>query len=183
MPGAAEMREPQLLERTGGWMAALHALPPPAGLQAVDFGERAAACLVRVLAQAPGARIERLARELAARRSELPPPARLTACHHDLHRRNFIDDGRRLLAVDWEYAGPGDPAADIAACAGYHALDGGGVDALLGGYGGGPELRERVASLAWVFDCLWFGWNAIAALAGAELDAAEQSRLAERLAH
>lgn len=184
MPGASEMREPRMLGRIGAWLAALHALPPPAGLAVVDFGERAAGYLARLQAEAPAGFFDRVARELAVRRASLQRPARLVACHHDLHHRNVIDDGRRLLAVDWEYAGPGDPAADIAACIGYLDLDAGGIDALFGGYGPpDPELRERAASLAWIFDCLWFGWNAVAGLAGQAPDAAEQSRLAQRLAH
>lgn len=166
MPAAADMQDPRLLARIGAWIARLHALQPPAGLAVVDFGERAAGYLARLQAQAPEPSVERMARELAARRADLPRPARLAACHHDLHHRNFIDDGRRLLAVDWEYAGPGDPAADIAACVGYHRLGDAGVDALLGGYGeSGLGLRERVASLAWIFDCLCSGWNALAARA------------------
>ena len=83
--------------------------------------------------------------------------------------------------MDWEYAGPGDPAADLAACAGYHALDAVGLDALIAGYGARKPLAARVASLAWIFDCLWYGWNAAAAQDGLAADAAEQSRLAARL--
>ncbi len=166
MPAASDMQDPRLLARIGAWLAALHALQPPAGIAVVDFGERAAGYLARLQAEAPELSVERISRELAARRADLPRPARLAACHHDLHHRNFIDDGRHLLAVDWEYAGPGDPAADIASCIGYHRLGDAGVDALLSGYGvAGAGLRERVASLAWIFDCLCFGWNALAARA------------------
>ncbi len=57
------------------------------------------------------------------------------------------------------------------------------VDALVDGYGGGAAFRARVASLAWIFDCLWYGWNAVAAQDGLAPDPAEQSRLAARLAH
>ena len=89
---------------------------------------------------------------------------------------------RGSLAIDWEYAGPGDPAADLAACAGYHALDATALDALFAGYGATvPGLRARVAALAWIFDCLWYGWNAAAAEDGLAPDPAEQSRLAARL--
>ena len=180
---AGDMQDARLLARIGAWIAALHALPVPAGLAVVDFGERAASYLSRLQADSPGRFPGRLANELAARRASLPRPEQLAACHHDLHHRNFIDDGRRLLAVDWEYAGPGDPAADLASCVGYHGLRDDGIDALLGGYGqGGAELRERVAKLAWIFDCLWFGWNAAAALSGSAPDMDEQAVLAARLA-
>jgi aminoglycoside phosphotransferase (APT) family kinase protein len=182
-PTAGDMQDARLLARIGAWIAALHALPVPAGLAVVDFGERAAGYLSRVQADSPGGFPGRLAVELASRRAALPRTAQLAACHHDLHHRNFIDDGQRLLAVDWEYAGPGDPAADLASCIGYHGLRDDGVDALLAGYGrDDAALRERVTQLAWIFDCLWFGWNAAAGLSGSAPDAREQARLAARLA-
>jgi aminoglycoside phosphotransferase (APT) family kinase protein len=183
VPGASEFSDARMLGRVGAWIAALHALPLPPGLAAVDFGERAARCLARVVATGAGGFAAGLARELERRRAAMPAPARLTACHHDLHHRNFIEDGTRLLAVDWEYAGPGDPAADLASCIGYHALDDAAVDALLAGYGrAGAALGARIAALGWIFDCLWYAWNAAAELAGLAPDPAEQSRLAERLA-
>jgi aminoglycoside phosphotransferase (APT) family kinase protein len=179
-PSAADMRGAPLLGRIGAWLAALHALPPPARLPVVDFGAGAAGYLERL----PGAFAASLARELAGRRASLPAAPRLVPCHHDLHRRNLVDDGIRIVAVDWEYAGPGDPAADLAACIGYHELGEAQVEALYRGYGGADEaLRVRVAELGWIFDCLWYGWNAAAALDGLAPDDAEQSRLAARLAH
>lgn len=181
-PAAAAMREPATLGRLGSWFARLHELEPPRGLAAVDFGERAAGYLARLAARDPDGRIGRLRRELARRRAALSRPGRLVACHHDPHRRNFIDDGSRLVAVDWEYAGPGDPAADLAACASYHALDADAVEALLDGYGGArAPLRARISALGWIFDCLWFGWNAAAAGQGLPADPAEQAQLAARL--
>lgn len=182
-PSEGDMRDARLLRRIGGWIARLHALPPPPGLAAVDFGARAEVYLARAAALGGDAIIGHLRQELARRRAALPAPARITPCHHDLHRRNLLDDGARILAVDWEYAGPGDPAADLAACIGYHALDEHGITALLEGYAsGGAELRARVAALAWIFDCLWYGWNAAAADEGLAPDSEEQSRLAARLA-
>ncbi|HET8691283.1 MAG TPA: choline/ethanolamine kinase family protein [Steroidobacteraceae bacterium] len=180
-PSDREIRQAPFLERVGRWLAALHALPLPAGLPIVDFGERAAAYLGRL----SGAFEAKLARELASRRAALGATPRQVPCHHDLHRRNLLDDGRRLLVVDWEYAGPGDPAADLAACIGYHGLDAAATDALFTGYGGALDrsLRARVEALGWIFDCLWYGWNAAAAQAGFAADPEERSRLAARLAH
>lgn len=182
VPTAAAMRSPRLLRRVGAWFARLHGLEAPPGLAAIDFGERAADYLARIAARDPGDFIRRLQRELAQRREALAAPARLAPCHHDPHRRNLLDDGTHILALDWEYAGPGDAAADLAACAGYHGLDAAGLDALLDGYGTASRvLRARVAALAWIFDCLWFGWNGAAAAHGLAPDAGEQSRLAARL--
>ena len=182
MPTARELQDVRLLRRVGAFIAQLHALEPPPGLPVVDFGERAAGYLDRVAAAGVDVFALRLQRELARRRAALPAPSRRAPCHHDLHHRNFLDDGSRLLAVDWEYAGPGDPAADLASCIGYNAITGARAEALYDGYGAdAAELRARVAATGWIFDCLWYGWNAVAALDGLNPDPEEQSRLAARL--
>jgi thiamine kinase-like enzyme len=43
----------------------------------------------------------------------LADPVELRPCHNDLLNANFIDDGRRIRIVDWEYAGMGDPFFDL----------------------------------------------------------------------
>lgn len=176
-----DLRDASQLVRMGRWIAALHALPPPPGLPFVDFGARAAGFLKTLQARAPPPRVDELARRLRSRRAALAaaPPA---ACHHDLHHRNFIDAGGRLFVVDWEYAGPGDRAADLAACIRYHDLDPPATEALLAGYGSADAaLRARVSSLCWIFDCLWFSWNAVGVLEGLAAEPALQERLAARL--
>lgn len=181
-PGLDDFRNAGTLAGVGAWLARLHAEPVPAGLAVVDFGERAAGYLATL--QAAGARpaAAAIADALARRRTALPPPARLAACHHDLHHRNFIETIAGLVVVDWEYAGPGDPAADLAACIGYHRLDAQQADALLAGYGAtAGALRERLTALGWIFDCLCYGWNGVARMAGLAIDGAEQERLEARL--
>jgi aminoglycoside phosphotransferase (APT) family kinase protein len=182
VPEREDLRDPAFLRRVGAWIASLHALPPPP-LPPIDFAARAAAYLDDLRTGGGSAEVAAIARRLAARRAELGPAARLAACHHDLHHRNFVDTGRALVVLDWEYAGPGDPAADLAACIGYHRLGRGAIEALLSGYGeDGAALRGRLAALGWIFDCLWYGWNGVAALAGLEVDGSLQDRLAARLA-
>jgi len=178
----ADFRSTAMLERVGAWLARLHAEAPPAGLAVVDFGERAAGYLATMQAASASPAAAAIAASLAARRAALPKPARLAACHHDLHHRNFVDTPAGLVAVDWEYAGPGDPAADLASCVGYHALGPREVDALFAGYGAAADgLRGRVAALAWIFDCLCYGWNGAAGVTGLAIDAGEQARLEARL--
>ncbi len=46
-------------------------------------------------------------------RAFLEAPTELRPCHNDLLNANFIDDGRRIRIVDWEYAGMGDPFFDL----------------------------------------------------------------------
>ena len=69
-------------------------------------------------------------------------------CHNDLLNANFIDDGRRLRIVDWEYAGMGDVFFDLANFSINHELDRDGREALLEAYFG--EVRasnERALEL------------------------------------
>lgn len=182
VPDCKDMHEPALLQRVGAWIARLHAQPPPP-LPPVDYAARAAGYLEQMQARGPAPAVAAIAGRLAARRAALGGAVTPAACHHDLHHRNFVDTGDALVVLDWEYAGPGDPAADLAACIGYHGLASAEIDALLAGYGRDSEsLRARLATLGWIFDCLWFGWNGVAALAGFEVDADQQARLAARLA-
>lgn len=182
VPEREDLHDPAFLRRVGAWIAHLHALPPPP-LPAIDFAARAAAYLGDMQARNGSAEVAAIARRLAAQRAALGPAARMAACHHDLHHRNIVDTDCSLVVLDWEYAGPGDPAADLAACIGYHGMDPAEIDALLTGYGeNGAALRARVGALGWIFDCLWYGWNGVAALAGLEVDPGLQARLAARLA-
>jgi thiamine kinase-like enzyme len=56
-------------------------------------------------------------------------------CHNDLLNANFIDDGGRLVLVDWEYAGMGDPFFDLGNFAVNHELTEESEQALLSAYG------------------------------------------------
>jgi len=178
----ANLHDEVMLKRIGEWIARLHAEPPPPTLEVVDLGARAAGYLSRMLAHDATSPARTIASLLAGRRAALPPPLRLAPCHHDLHHRNFVDAPGGLLAIDWEYAGPGDPAADLASCIGYHGLGPREIDVLLGGYGAnGRTLRDRLAAQRWIFDCLWYGWNGAARAVGLEVDSVLQAQLETRL--
>lgn len=177
-----DLHDAAMLRRIGEWMTRLHAEPPPPSLDVVDFGARAAGYLSAMLAHDAASPARNIAARLARRRAALPPPVRIAPCHHDLHHRNLVETPGGLLAIDWEYAGPGDPAADLAACIGYHGLDPGEIDVLLEGYGAdGGMLRDRIEAQRWIFDCLWYGWNGAARAVGLDVDRALQARLEARL--
>jgi hypothetical protein len=99
-------------------------------------------------------------------------------CHHDVHHLNVVElstvvaataddaDGSRapvvpagrLLLLDWEYAGAGDPAMDLAAYAAYHDLDDLARESLLAAYG--PAVtRDELDRACEVFDCLQALWH------------------------
>jgi thiamine kinase-like enzyme len=74
----------------------------------------------------------------------LADPIELRPCHNDLLNANFIDDGRRIRIIDWEYAGMGDPFFDLGNFSVNHDLTESEDRILLGAY-----AREvRPAALA-----------------------------------
>ena len=84
--------------------------------------------------------------------------------HHDLLPANFLDDGKRLWLVDWEYAGFGTPMFDLANLAVNAALDEAGGHALLTRYFGRPAdhatwrafraMRLASALREWLWACV-----------------------------
>jgi thiamine kinase-like enzyme len=77
-------------------------------------------------------------------------------CHDDLLAANFIDDGARLWIVDWEYAGMGDPAFDLANFAVNNGLDESGDEALLAAYGGGdPVVHVLMRFMSDFREAMW----------------------------
>jgi len=77
------------------------------------------------------------------------------ACHNDLLPANFVN-GERLWLVDWEYAGMGDPAFDLANFAVNNDLDEDGDRELLAAYGGGdPELHILMRFMSDFREAMW----------------------------
>jgi thiamine kinase-like enzyme len=70
--------------------------------------------------------------------------------HNDLLAANFIDDGRRLWLVDWEYAGFNSPLFDLGGLASNSELSPEQAEQALSLYFGKPvddELRRRAAAM------------------------------------
>jgi len=74
-------------------------------------------------------------------------PQQQRPCHNDLLNANFLDDGRRIRIVDWEYAGMGDPFFDLANFSVNHGFATEEDAALLESYFGVPTTEQR-SSLA-----------------------------------
>ena len=77
----------------------------------------------------------------AVERTRGPQPQR--PCHNDLLNANFIDDGRRIRIVDWEYAGMGDLFFDLANVSVNHGFGADEDAALLESYFGAPTTGQR----------------------------------------
>jgi thiamine kinase-like enzyme len=86
---------------------------------------------------------------VAARIEAALPVAEPCACHDDLLGGNIIraqDDGRMLI-VDWEYAGMGDPRFDLGNLSINNDFDDAVDDRLLGAYYGEAPTDQRRAAL------------------------------------
>jgi thiamine kinase-like enzyme len=77
-------------------------------------------------------------------------------CHNDLLAANFIHDGARLWIVDWEYAGMGDRAFDLANFAVNNGLDDAADEALLEAYGGAdPAVHVLMRFMSDFREAMW----------------------------
>jgi aminoglycoside phosphotransferase (APT) family kinase protein len=164
-------------ERIGAWLRELHSVPVPADLPLVDPRQAIPGYLARPFT-APGP-VPRatLAHRAAEVLQDYAPRAR-AFCHHDVHHLNVVDTdlalapaddhagadrtqpgaAGRLVLLDWEYAGAGDPAMDLAAYAAYHDLDDLARERLLAAYG--PAVtRAELDRACEVFDCLQALWH------------------------
>ncbi len=170
---------PETVARMGDWFARLHRLPLQAEMAAVDLAGRAS----DVLQFLPAAEAATLADKLVDARARMPTASCRVPCHHDLHAGNLCAVEGRILAIDWEYAGAGDPAADLAGYACYHDLEDEATAALISAYGnaGGQTATESVGPMRWIFDCLCYGWAAQAMAQGLD-PVVDVNRLRARLA-
>lgn len=69
-------------------------------------------------------------------------------CHNDTVPENMIDDGERVVFIDWEYAGIGDPFFDLGMLSRYHELneehERSLIDTYFGSYHKGALARLRL---------------------------------------
>jgi len=87
-----------------------------------------------------------LADDLERRQVPLP----IVFGHHDLLPGNFLDDGKRLWLIDWEYGAFGTPMFDLANLSSNGAFDAAQDEALLAAYfegPAGPGLKDAFAAM------------------------------------
>jgi len=142
--------------RVGAWLASLHALPLPAGLRQVRFLGSLEAYASQLREAGPARRLVETARQVAQGLGEFTP----ALCHNDLHHLNLIDSPRGLVAIDWEYAGAGDPRLDLAGYVAYHDLAEPATGSLLRAYAARRTAwpREELARARWLFEAVWWSW-------------------------
>jgi thiamine kinase-like enzyme len=77
-------------------------------------------------------------------------PVDIVFGHNDLLAANFLDDGRRLWLVDWDYAGFNSPLFDLGGLASNSELDGAAREGLAEAYFEKPmtdDQRRRLAAM------------------------------------
>ena len=57
--------------------------------------------------------LPRILEQMTRIETVLAPHARACPCHNDLLPANFLDDGKKIWIIDWEYAGNGNPFFDL----------------------------------------------------------------------
>ncbi len=134
------MGGPEAIRRVARSLRSMHAGPPiPARFDSFRVVEAYRATAAAHGIATPGAYDE--AKRVAERVERARGPVAERPCHNDLLNANFIDDGRRIRIVDWEYAGMGDVFFDLANFAINHDLGNDAVGELLLAYFG--EVRAE----------------------------------------
>jgi thiamine kinase-like enzyme len=124
-----------LLGRT---LRRVHELPSPADADALDPRAMLAALWTGRLA---GFTVPAFVAKAVHRVLDEEPPVReraLVLSHNDVNPSNLVYDGERLLLVDWENAGAGDPFFDLAAISVFARMDEAECRTLLGAHDGEP---------------------------------------------
>jgi len=104
--------------------------------------------VIRDYVRAANADTKYLAIADALERRQVPLP--IVFGHHDLLPANFLDDGKRLWLIDWEYGAFGTAMFDLANLSSNGEFDAAQDDALLAAYFEGPispELRGAFTAM------------------------------------
>lgn len=91
-------------------------------------------------------------------------PVEPVACHCDPLCENFLDDGRRMWIVDWEYSGMNDPMWDLGDLAVEGRFGAAQEEEMLSAYFGGEAPaaeRGRMVIYKAMCDLLWTLWGLI----------------------
>ena len=167
---AERLREPETIGRVAQALREVHGGPSiPAQFNSFRVVET-----YHDTAVAHGGRVppdyER-AHEVAAQIESARGKAPERPCHNDLLSANFIDDGRRIRIVDWEYAGMGDVFFDLANFAVNNELDDKQSRTLLHAYAGAvrPEDFRALTLMGFMSDFREAMWGVVQA-AVSELD-------------
>ena len=151
-----DLSNPENAARIAGLLRTLHTLGPVGAVfDPLAAARRYALQLNTEHACSILSRAESLVDELAM------DPADSVLCHNDLVCQNILE-GERLMLIDWEYAGIGDPYFDLAVLVQHHGLDQAAARGLLQNYLGRAVKEaelERLSGQCGFYQCLLELWN------------------------
>jgi thiamine kinase-like enzyme len=155
----ADVADPQMVPRIAAACRALHA----AGRFAGDFDMFEVQARYHATAAAAGMPIpagyDELRPAFLAARQALAARAEGTVpCNNDLLAENFIDDGRRIWLIDYEYSGNNDPCFELGNIAGESGLSADALADLVTAYYGRPR-RSRIARAELFRLVSRYGWT------------------------
>ena len=154
----SDLARPGKLERLAGLLRKLHGVAPfGAAFDPLAAARRYAAQLGNEQSRSILHRCEKLMRAIST------GPVGQALCHNDLVCRNVLE-GKRLMLIDWEYAGAGDPFFDLAVVVRHHGLDLESAQGFLGAYlGRSASARETelLTLQCGFYQCLLELWELI----------------------
>lgn len=152
----SDLENPENLARLARLLRTLHALEPVGVVfDPLAAARRYAAQLGTEQARSIVGRAEKQVKRFAA--DSLRP----ALCHNDLVCQNVLE-GERLMLIDWEYAGIGDPFFDLAVLVQHHGLDKALARCLLENYLGRAahsDEAEHLSQQCDFYQCLLELWN------------------------
>ena len=108
---------------------------------------------------------EELKQEVSAVRQALEVVSvPLAPCHNDTWPENFVEVGKRIYLIDWEYSGMNDPMWDLANLSVEASLRVEQDWAMMEAYCGGlvpPKLYDRVVLYKAISDFFWALWSVV----------------------
>jgi thiamine kinase-like enzyme len=120
--------------------------------------------LAKLEAPLPDGYHEVVAEAGAVRQALDANPVTLAPCHCDPLSENFLDDGARMWAVDWEYSGMNDPVWDLGDVSVEAGFDEAQDREMMAAYCGGEPpaaLYGRMVIYKAMCDLLWTLWGLI----------------------
>ena len=150
---AASSNSNEILENIAKHLATLHALPLQENIPVFDPSDIACFYLNSLEPGRLGQKQLSKIKDILKMAPKLKPTSLI---HADLIPENFIDDGERLWLIDWEYAGLGHPATDLALVVMNFDLSDQDLEAFVSFHGNlDPEIVHLTRPVVAVREALW----------------------------
>lgn len=160
----ADLSDPATLQRVAAACRRLHAGPRfSADFDMFDLQRRYLATATEHRFRLPDRYLDFTARWNQVRTVLAMDSPAVVPCHNDLLAANFIDDGRHLWLIDYEYSGNNDPCFELGNIWSEADLSDGQLDVLVDSYFGQriPRMIARCRLQALVSQYGWTLWGVI----------------------